>query len=60
MPTPPEFGHAAPNRIKRAGEKAAVLAEALPWIQRFHGRVMVVKYGGNAMVDEELKQAFAQ
>jgi acetylglutamate kinase len=37
-----------------------VLAEALPWLQRFHDRVIVVKYGGNAMVDDELKQAFAQ
>ena len=43
-----------------AGEKAAVLAEALPWLQRFHGQVVVVKYGGNAMVDERLKAAFAQ
>jgi len=56
--TPPELSTAA--RLKRAGEKASVLAEALPWLQRFHGRVVVVKYGGNAMVDEELKQAFAQ
>ena len=47
-------------RLARAGEKAGILAEALPWLQRFHGRVVVVKYGGNAMVDEELKQAFAR
>src|SRR5436190_348523 len=47
-------------RLERAGEKAAVLAEALPWLQRFHDKIVVVKYGGNAMVDEELKQAFAQ
>ena len=58
MPTPPESDVAA--RVKRAGEKAAVLAEALPWLQRFHGQVVVVKYGGNAMVDDELKQAFAR
>ncbi|MBW0104869.1 acetylglutamate kinase [Pseudonocardia sp. KRD-291] len=32
----------------------------MPWLQRFHGRVVVVKYGGNAMIDEELKQAFAR
>ena len=37
-----------------------MLAEALPWLQRFHGRIVVIKYGGNAMVDEELKTAFAQ
>jgi acetylglutamate kinase len=48
------------QRLGRAGEKAGVLAEALPWLQRFHGKIVVVKYGGNAMVDEELKQAFAQ
>lgn len=48
------------ERLDRAGEKAGILAEALPWLQRFHGKVVVVKYGGNAMVDEELKQAFAQ
>jgi acetylglutamate kinase len=42
-----------------AVEKAAVLTEALPWIKQFHGRTLVVKYGGNAMVDAELKQAFA-
>nr|WP_242623450.1 acetylglutamate kinase [Pseudonocardia sediminis] len=46
--------------MKRAQEKAGVLAEAMPWLQRFHGRVVVVKYGGNAMIDEELKQAFAR
>jgi acetylglutamate kinase len=49
-----------PARLKRAGEKAGMLAEALPWLQRFHGRIVVVKYGGNAMIDEELKQAFAR
>jgi acetylglutamate kinase len=37
-----------------------VLAEALPWIQRFHGQVVVIKYGGHAMIDDELKQAFAR
>ncbi|RTL64158.1 MAG: acetylglutamate kinase [Pseudonocardiaceae bacterium] len=37
-----------------------MLTEALPWLQRFHGKIVVVKYGGNAMIDEELKQAFAQ
>ena len=42
-----------------AVEKAAVLTEALPWIKQFHGRTLVVKYGGNAMIDEQLKQAFA-
>jgi acetylglutamate kinase len=40
--------------------KAAVLAEALPYIKRFHGKTIVVKYGGNAMTDEHLKQCFAR
>lgn len=41
-------------------QKAAILQEALPYIQRFHGRVFVVKYGGHAMIDEALKQSFAR
>ena len=40
--------------------KAEVLMEALPYIRRFYGKTFVVKYGGNAMVDEELKTSFAQ
>jgi len=40
--------------------KAKVLAEALPYIKRFHGKTIVVKYGGNAMIDEKLKLSFAQ
>ena len=39
--------------------KAAVLAEALPWLKQLHDRIVVVKYGGNAMTDEVLKAAFA-
>ena len=39
--------------------KAQILIEALPWLQRYSGKVVVIKYGGNAMIDEELKQAFA-
>ena len=42
------------------GDKAAILAEALPYIKRFHGRTIVVKYGGNAMTDEHLKHCFAR
>jgi acetylglutamate kinase len=41
-------------------EKAKVLHEALPYIQRFHNRTFVVKYGGHAMVDETLKESFAR
>jgi acetylglutamate kinase len=40
--------------------KAATLAAALPWLKRYHGKVVVVKYGGNAMVDDALKTAFAE
>jgi len=40
--------------------KAEILSEALPYIQRFHGRTIVVKYGGNAMVDLRLKESFAR
>src|SRR5918992_875537 len=40
--------------------KAEVLMEALPYIRRFRGKTFVIKYGGNAMVDEELKASFAQ
>ncbi|MGE4338495.1 MAG: acetylglutamate kinase [Pigmentiphaga sp.] len=39
--------------------KAGVLAEALPYIRRFHGKTLVVKYGGNAMTDESLQRSFA-
>ena len=39
--------------------KARILAEALPYIQRFHGKTIVIKYGGNAMTDEKLKHSFA-
>jgi acetylglutamate kinase len=46
-------------RSAAAQDKAAVLREALPWITRFHGRTVVIKYGGNAMVDEELRRSFA-
>jgi len=41
-------------------DKAHVLGEALPWLKRFAGKIIVVKYGGNAMVDEDLKAAFAE
>ncbi len=40
--------------------KAAILVDALPWLERFHGKIVVVKYGGNAMTSAHLRQAFAQ
>jgi acetylglutamate kinase len=43
-----------------ASVKAQTLIESLPWLQNFHGKVVVVKFGGNAMVDQELQRAFAQ
>jgi acetylglutamate kinase len=46
-------------REAAAQTKAAVLREALPWITRFHGSTVVIKYGGNAMVDDDLKRSFA-
>lgn len=43
-----------------AAVKAATLIEALPWLKRFHEQIIVVKFGGNAMVSEELQRAFAE
>ncbi|MEY2955217.1 MAG: hypothetical protein RL530_818, partial [Actinomycetota bacterium] len=43
-----------------AGIKAATLIESLPWLQQFHDKVVVVKFGGNAMVDAELQRAFCE
>jgi len=52
-------GH-TPEAWRRATAKAATLAEALPWLKTYHGKTIVVKYGGNAMTDENLKEAFAE
>jgi acetylglutamate kinase len=40
-------------------DKAAVLIESLPWLEQFHGSTIVIKYGGNAMIEPELQRAFA-
>ncbi|WP_309072507.1 acetylglutamate kinase [Arthrobacter sp.] len=48
------------NTLNAAQDKAATLIEALPWIQRFAGTTMVIKYGGNAMVNDDLRRAFAE
>jgi acetylglutamate kinase len=48
------------TRSHEALAKAQVLTQALPWLSRFHGATVVVKFGGNAMVDDALKKAFAQ
>ena len=41
-------------------QKAATLQEALPYIRRFHGELFVIKYGGHAMIDPELRDSFAR
>jgi acetylglutamate kinase len=43
-----------------AAVKAQTLIESLPWLQKFHGKTVVVKFGGNAMVDSDLQRAFAE
>ena len=48
------------GRVADASAKAATLIEALPWLNRFHGQTVVIKYGGHAMADEPLRLAFAQ
>ncbi|MGW9168045.1 acetylglutamate kinase [Agromyces sp. NPDC055658] len=48
------------GEVAGAGEKARVLIESLPWLKRFHGETIVVKFGGNAMVSPELQRAFAE
>ena len=56
----PEPEQPVPEHWRRATDKAATLAAALPWLMAYHGRTIVVKYGGNAMTDDVLKRAFAQ
>ncbi len=53
---------AGPRASERAAAtaKAAALIEALPWLDRFHGQTVVIKYGGHAMTDEDLRLGFAQ
>jgi acetylglutamate kinase len=48
------------GRVQDASAKAATLIEALPWLNRFHGQTVVIKYGGHAMADDALRLAFAQ
>ena len=52
--TPVDLSHVQPM------EKAEILAQALPYIRKYHGKTMVIKYGGNAMTDPALQQAFAE
>ena len=53
-------GHIGAAALRVAQGKAQTLVEALPWLERFRGALVVVKYGGNAMTDDSLKAAFAQ
>jgi acetylglutamate kinase len=48
------------TRTHDAHAKASALTEALPWLERFHGRTIVVKYGGHAMADPLLRESFAE
>jgi acetylglutamate kinase len=48
------------SRLTDSQQTAAALVEALPWLEQFHGKTVVVKYGGHAMTDEPLREAFAQ
>lgn len=60
---PRRWGTTRPMRANNPewdASRAEVLVDALPWLQEFYGQIVVIKYGGHAMVDEKLKQAFAQ
>jgi len=50
----------SPQQVDELIAKAEILLDALPYIRRFYGKTLVIKYGGNAMVDEPLKDSFAQ
>jgi len=52
--------HIVDPRTVDAAVKARTLIESLPWLRRFEGRIIVVKFGGNAMIDDGLKRAFAE
>jgi acetylglutamate kinase len=54
MTTPPDLTTIPPR------DKAEILAQALPYIRKYHGKTMVIKYGGNAMTDPALQQDFAE
>ena len=56
----PAASHGTRDSAEIAQAKAATLIEALPWLDRFHGQTVVIKYGGHAMADDALRHAFAQ
>jgi acetylglutamate kinase len=53
-------GHTKPANSVVSFDQAQILAQALPYIRKFHGKTMVIKYGGNAMTDPALQKAFAE
>jgi acetylglutamate kinase len=57
---PPTAGNGIDIADLTAQQKVNVLIDAMPWIEQFKGATVVIKYGGNAMIDEGLKRAFAQ
>ena len=57
---PPGPPNTMSDQQETVARKAEILAEALPYIRRFHGRTIVIKYGGNAMTDDKLKSSFAR
>ncbi|MGJ4846535.1 MULTISPECIES: acetylglutamate kinase [unclassified Leifsonia] len=60
LDTRAETDAAEAEERRSASAKAETLIESLPWLKRFHDQIIVVKFGGNAMVSEELQQAFAE
>jgi acetylglutamate kinase len=59
MNSQPQAQQSEPRQLSLV-EKASILTETLPWLETYAGKIVVIKYGGNAMVDDELKRAFAQ
>jgi acetylglutamate kinase len=55
-----ETSDAPDNSVQEAAAKAETLIESLSWLKRFSGQTIVVKFGGNAMVDDALKRSFAE
>src|ERR1700747_2421838 len=53
-PAPVDLSHIAPR------DKAEILSQALPYIRKFHGKTIIIKYGGNAMTEPALQQDFAE
>jgi acetylglutamate kinase len=60
MMTEPDTQNMSQSQSISTGDKAEILAQALPYIRKFHGKTMVIKYGGNAMTDPALQQDFAE